>query len=157
MLVKIFVCRLCLLINFFFSVTQKISAFTIVLLNMKSLIFDFKLFLILILLFSLLKPLLWTIRPYYFCSGPYCLRSHLSPPLTFVYYLSPVRLLLFLSLFLSISLFCFCFCFLSVLVHPHYFDYVICRSPAWIVGVGEGEGTLEAERGGGGYWSGLYY
>ena len=37
---KKFVCRLCLLINIFFF-TQKISALTIVLLNVKSLIFDF--------------------------------------------------------------------------------------------------------------------
>ena len=43
--------------------SQKISAFTIVLLNMKSFIFDFLYFLFLFLFFSIFKPLLWTIRP----------------------------------------------------------------------------------------------
>ena len=55
---KKIVYRLYFLINFFFSLTQKITAFTLVLLNMKSLIFDFKMF-----LYSIFKPLLWTIRP----------------------------------------------------------------------------------------------
>ena len=40
--------------------------FTIVLLNMKSFIFDLKLFLFLFLFFSWFKPLLWTIRPCFF-------------------------------------------------------------------------------------------
>ena len=38
------VSRLCFLIIFFFSLTNKISAFTVVLLNMKSLIFDLRYF-----------------------------------------------------------------------------------------------------------------
>ena len=58
-MVKLFVCRLCLLMNFIFLFNSENISFYHCAVKYEIV----KLFLILILLFSLFEPLLWTIRP----------------------------------------------------------------------------------------------
>ena len=69
-MVKLFVCRLCLLINFIFLFNSENISFYHCAVKIE---IDFKPFLFLILLFSLFEPLLWTVRPCYFFINSFAL------------------------------------------------------------------------------------